>query len=234
MVRLALNRSNPKRKEPFLEIHAPCKRERFSTKIHIEWVIFISELRHKFNDYMNIVGHTIHYEFESGNTLEFQFHKNNFPHMIGLHKLLDIPLIQRFNNPKDKMAGANYIISKIKKGDFTETDVKSSLYYEAIQKRYNQFTANNLFSMTYTDAIVNFDVSKLPNSKLQNTQYILYETEPDGYRNLCVGHDKSEKYYVETFFYEPSDYYIRGQLHEKIVRMHIIAPDNSIYFEDTF
>lgn len=191
-------------------------------------------LQKKLIDYMNIVGYTMHYEFESTTTLNFTFEKNSFPHMAGLHKLRDIPLIQQFNNPNNKMICAKYLISKIKKGALTENDVKNSCYYGLIEQRYHQFTSENLFSMTYTDVIIDFNVTRLVSSKLLHTKYILYEKEKTGYRQLCIAINASGECYAETFFFEPSDNYIKGQTHEKIHKVQMIAPDGTIYFEDSF
>ena len=154
--------------------------------------------------------------------------------MLGLHKLKDIPLIQKFNNPLDKMVSANYLIGKIKKGDLTEKDIQKSVYYNQIQKRYIRFDTENLFGLTYTDVIVDFDVNKLANSKLTNTKYILYEAEQEGYKQLCIAGKGSNEYYAETFFFEPSDDYIRNQKTVKVKRVQIIAPDGTIYLEDEF
>ena len=193
------------------------------------------ELRDKYLDYTKIINYTFKYEFESGNCLEYKFSKNSFPHLIGLHKLTDLPIIQRFNDKNDSMVSAKYLISKIKQEKLTEEDLKSSVHFEKIVDRYQFFSSENLFSMTYTDVIIDFDVSLLKKSRLVNTQYILYEEENEGYRQLCVAQNPSTlQYYAETFFYEPSNDYIKGQVHEKIRRMQIIAPDSTVYLEDEF
>lgn len=41
----------------------------------------------------------------------------DFPHLIGLHKLIDIPIIRQFNDKMNTVIGAKYIISRIKKED---------------------------------------------------------------------------------------------------------------------
>ena len=36
------------------------------------------------------------------------------------------------------------------------------------------------------------------------------------------------------FFFEPSDYYVKNQVVEKIKKFQIIKSDGTVYFEDTF
>ena len=56
----------------------------------------------------------------------------------------------------------------------------------------------------------------------------------EGYRQLCVAKNKMSVYYPETFFYEPSDYYIQNQTIQKIKKIQMIKKDGTIYFEDSF
>ena len=74
----------------------------------------MSELKSKLEDYIRVTDFKISYEFESGNKLAFSFQKEAFPHLLGLHKLEDIPLIRKFNNPKEKTVSAKYLIGKIR------------------------------------------------------------------------------------------------------------------------
>lgn len=83
--------------------------------------------------------------------------------MIGLHKLKAINIIQKYAG---KSGFVNQIITKIQKGTLTETTSKTSKYFPIIQKRYEEFTLDNLFSLSYTDVIIDFDVTKLAKSKI--------------------------------------------------------------------
>lgn len=65
----------------------------------------------------------------------------DFPHLIGLHKLIDIPIIRQFNDVNNRTVSAKYLLSKIRKQSFlTETDVKNSIYYPSISDRYQNFS----------------------------------------------------------------------------------------------
>ena len=193
------------------------------------------QLKEKVEDYYRIANYMVCYKLACGDEVRFRFEKNAFPHLVGIHKLIDIPLIQRYNDSRDKMVNAKYLLSKIKQGKLLEADLRSSKYFADIEDRYSRLTAMNLLSMTYTDVVVDFDVNLLRASKLVNTKYILFEKEAGAYRQLCIKHNNQEKmHYVESFFYEKSDDYIKGQRVDKILSMKVIAPDGSIYLEDSF
>lgn len=192
----------------------------------------MSGLRNKLNDYENITDLNLHYEFDDEFVLEFSFEKNSFPHMIGLHKLIDIPLLKKFS---EKKVSANYVLSKIMNGKLTEDKIKTSKYFYKIQNRYNKFSSENLFCLTYTNVIIDFDITKLEKSKLKKTKFILFEQDHNkGYRHLCIAFNKITGFYPETFFYEKSDYYLKNQIIKKIKKVLITRKDGTIYFEDSF
>lgn len=192
-------------------------------------------LKDKMEDYQKVVNYSMNYILDDDVEVSFTFEKNAFPHLVGLHKLVDLPLIQKFNDPREKMVNAKYIMSKIRQGKLTEADIKQSVYFEEINERYERLTAENIFTLTYTDVVVDFNVKLLKKSKLVNTKYILFEKEDNAYRQLCIKQNNiNNLYYVETFFYEKSDDYIRGQMHQKVKCIKVIAPDGTIYLEDNF
>lgn len=70
----------------------------------------------KYNEYLTVVGYSFQYELEDGSVLAYTLKKKNFPHLIGLHKLIDIPIIADFNNPNKFKVSAGFIMSRVKKG----------------------------------------------------------------------------------------------------------------------
>ncbi|MBP5438163.1 MAG: hypothetical protein J6Y30_09305 [Treponema sp.] len=189
-------------------------------------------LKKKLDDFLKIADCKMHYTFYNGFILEFEFKKTNFPHMAGLHKLKDINIIQTYLG---KQGFANQILSKIKKGALTEADIRTSKYFPGIQKRYEEFTLENLFSLSYSDVIIDFDITKLAKSRLKNTKFILFEKNKNQEnRHLCIAGNQTGGFYPETFFFESSDYYVKNQTLEKIKQFQIIKADGSIYFEDNF
>ncbi len=55
------------------------------------------------------------YIFEDDSVISFKLKQTDFPHLLGLHKLIDIPVIRQFNDKNNLVIGAKYINSKIKK-----------------------------------------------------------------------------------------------------------------------
>lgn len=192
----------------------------------------MNELLAKFNEYKDISNYRIKYTLANGDVIDFKLKQTDFPHLIGLHKLVDIPLIGQFNDVSNATISAKFLISKIKKeSQLTESIIKNSVYFPNIEKRYNNFSKENLLTLTYTDAIVDFNPS-LIGSKLRG-DYILFENhKSQGYNYLSVAKDSKEKRYAESFFYNSADLYIRNQKIVKVCKVEIYDKNGRIYFED--
>lgn len=193
----------------------------------------MNQLLEKYNEFKSIINYTVEYEFDNGDTLCFKLKQVDFPHLIGLHKLIDIPVIRQFNDKTKKKISAKYIIARIKKGDIlTDAIIRNSKYFPQIENRYEQFSKDNILTLSYTDVIVDFDPT-LINSSLK-AKYILFEQkDTHGYNHLCIAEDASCKKYTESFFYEPSDLYIRKQKTLKIRNVRIYDDKDVLYMEDT-
>ena len=129
-------------------------------------------LLEKYNEYTTVVGYTMRCEFVDGGEVSYTFHKKNFPHLIGLQKLIDIPIINDFN--------ASKIGSVLK------------------------------------------------------SNYILFENKGKGFDHLGIAVDKLGRTYVETFFYNSTDLYIKNQKIVKIKKVQIFDDMGNLYFEDNF
>lgn len=87
----------------------------------------MNQLLEKFNEYKSIVNYKIVYELEGCNFIEFVPKQTEFSHLIGLHKLVDIPIIRQFNDRNNQTVSAKFLISKIKKEVIlTQNIIKSS------------------------------------------------------------------------------------------------------------
>ena len=193
----------------------------------------MNQLLEKFNDYKSIVNYMIAYEFEDDTVLEFIPKQTEFPHLLGLHKLVDIPIIRQFNDKNNKTVSAKFLISKIKKEEIlTESAIKASVHFHKIEDRYNRFNKDNLLSLSYTDVILDFDSSKI-GSDLK-AKYVLFEEKESGcYNHLCIAEAEANKKYLESFFYEPSDLYLRNQKRIKIKKVKIFDNKGILILEDT-
>lgn len=190
-------------------------------------------LLEKFNDYSDVTKYKFWYKLSNGTTIDFSFSSTDFPHLIGLHKLSDIPIIGRFNDKNDKIVSSKYIIGRIKKENLlTDTIIRKSMYYSSIENRYLNFSKDTILNMSYTDVIIDFN-PKMIHSKL-NAKYILFNKEKSLYNHLAIGQDFSKKYYIESYFTDKTDNYIKNQKIVKIIALKITDPNGKIYLEDTF
>ena len=192
----------------------------------------MNQLLEKYNDYKSIVNNKIVYEFEDGNIIEFAPKQTEFPHLIGLHKLVDIPIIRQFNDKTNQTVSAKFLISKIKQERFLTEDIKkSSRYFSEIEDRFNRFNKDNILLLSYTDVILDFNPI-LIGSDLK-AKYILFEeTEQGCYSHLCVAETNENICYLESFFYEPSDLYIRNQKRIKIRNVKMFDNKGKLFLED--
>lgn len=194
----------------------------------------MNNLLQKYNEYKDITNFRIKYSLANGDVIDFKLKQTDFPHLIGLHKLIDIPIIGQFNDISNTTVSAKFLISKIKKeSQLTEKIIKNSVYFPSIEKRYENFSKENILTLTYTDAVVNFNAS-LIGSKLLG-DYILFENrQSQGYNYLSVAKDAKQKRYAESFFYNPTDIYIRNQTIEKVIKVEIYDKKGNLYLEEIF
>ena len=193
---------------------------------------YLNQLLDKFNEYKSIVNYHMEYIFADDSVISFKLKQTDFPHLLGLHKLIDIPVIRQFNDKNNRAISAKYIISKIKRQELlTESIIRKSIYFPDIEVRFNSFSKENILTISYTDAIVDFNAS-LIGSNLK-AKYILFEKKKQGYNHLCVAEDGKGKKYAESFFHNPTDLYLRNQRIIKIKRIRIYDDSGKLYLEDS-
>ena len=191
-------------------------------------------LLQKYNDYKRLKNCRAEYVLSNEMMIDFTYKEDNFIHLLGLHKLKDIQTIQMFNDKDNKKVQTRYIISRIKKSRFTDAMVKSSVFYEEIAERYESFTYENLITLTYTDAVINFDPKRI-NSKIKSDYLLFEEKENHEYNHLGIAKDPiSNKRYIETFFHQSTDMYIQNQQLVKVKSFTLYSPDNQIIVTDSF
>ena len=191
-------------------------------------------LLQKYNDYKRLKNCRAEYVLSNEMMIDFTYKEDNFIHLLGLHKLKDIQIIQMFNDKDNKKVQTRYIISRIKKSRFTDAMVKSSVFYEEIAERYESFTYENLITLTYTDAVINFDPKRI-NSKIKSDYLLFEEKENHEYNHLGIAKDPiSNKRYIETFFHQSTDMYIQNQQLVKVTSFTLYSPDNQIIVTDSF
>lgn len=191
----------------------------------------MNQLLYKFNEYKSIANYQMEYELDNGDTIKVKLRQTDFPHLIGLHKLIDIPIIRQFNDKSNVTVSAKFIISKIKREQLlTENVIKHSNYFNLISKRYEHFTKDNILSLSYTDALIDFNADLICSSL--KSKYILFEKKEQGYNHLCIAQSIKAIKYAESFFYNSTDLYIRNQKLIKVKKIKIYDSKGNIYMED--
>ena len=191
-------------------------------------------LHFKYNEYMRLDQCTVEYTFSDGSSVSVRFTETGFLHLLGLHKLVDIQDIQFWQDKNNRKVHAGDVIRKIKNEQLTETTIKSSVFFTKIADRYNSFTYDNLTTLAYTDAIIDFDATKIKSKLLSD--YILFEERPAGeYNHLGIAKDnKTNKRYFETFIHDKSQGYLLNQKIVKIKSMTIYNPSGNTIVTDSF
>ena len=188
----------------------------------------------KYKDYILLKNCRAEYKLSNGMAIDFVYREENFIHLIGLHKLKDVQLIQLLNDKSNKKVHAKYIISRIKKGMFTDAMVRASIFYSDIEARYDSFSYDNLTTLTYTDAVINFN-PRLINSKIKSIYLLFEEKINNEYNHLGIAEDSNTNIrYIETFFHQTNDMYIKGQSITKVESFNLYTPDNQIIVSDSF
>ena len=194
----------------------------------------MNDLLKKYNDYMRLENCRVEYELSNGENINVIYREDNFPHLLGLHKLKDIQLIQFWLDKNNLHVKLKEIIRRIKNETFTDIMVKNSVFFSVIKERYEKFSYENLTTLTYTDAIINFNPTFIK-SKIKSDYLLFEEKENNTYNHLGIAFNKNMgERYIETFFYQPNDMYITGQSISKISKFTLYDAENRIMVSDSF
>lgn len=194
----------------------------------------MNELLKKYTEYMRLENYRIEYTLSNSEILEVFYLEENFAHLIGLHKLKDIQLIQFWLDKSNHRVKLKEVIRRIKNSTFTDTMVKSSIFYPQIKERYENFSYDNLTTLTYTDAIIHFNPQPIK-SKLKSDYILLEEKGLGEYNHLGIALDKKRQIrYLETFFHQPDNRYIAGQTIVKVIDFKLFDANNQLIVEDRF
>ena len=109
-------------------------------------------------DYEKLISLDISIPIYNSEVINFTFKRENLPHLLGLHKLKDIDIIQRFNNSVDNKVTAKTIYKMMKNGDKELESLKSSKYYTDIyENKIKYFSSENILKAIKNQTIIEFD-----------------------------------------------------------------------------
>ena len=194
----------------------------------------MDKLLEKYNDYMRLENCRAVYALANRQSIEVSYKEENFAHLLGLHKLKDIQLVQFWQDKSNKTVKLKDVIRKIKNSSFTDAMVQSSIFYPQIKERYESFSYENLTTLNYTDAVINFNPIIIK-SKIKSDYLLFEENSKKEFKHLGIAIDKkSGKRYFETFFHHPNDMYIAGQKIVKVEHFTLYDASGKIIVEDKF
>lgn len=155
------------------------------------------------------------FTLENNIKIKLYFSADNFYHLMGLEKLIDIEQL--------KGKQATKIYKQILNRNISDSIIQKSKYYYVIENRIKYFEhITDLFDFNCSNKIiVDFDVNKLSfNTKLRNTKFILYKHIENTYIHLTIGN--KSKLYPETFIIENGSQYISGQTLLDILNIEVV------------
>ncbi|HIT08536.1 MAG TPA: hypothetical protein IAB55_05575 [Candidatus Merdivicinus faecavium] len=153
--------------------------------------------------YRELLGRNFVLTLEDGEILSISFQKEHFHHLLGLHKLIDLDLVNIKRNSAAK------IYKSIEKNRIDENYLKKSVRFHMMEKRLQYFPL--IRGMLNGQVIIDFDPTALDSTHLNAVEYILFQKVKDGYIHLAFGRQENRTVFPNTFFFEPGKRYITGQ-----------------------
>ena len=152
--------------------------------------------------YQTLLNKRYRLTLENDAVLEFQFQRENFFHLLGLHKLTDIRILRN--------QSASKTFKDVLSGKISENVLVNSTHFHLVQDRFRYFYL--LPALLSGKIVVDFDCRLiLGGTSLQHTRYILYSRVGGGVLHLTIG-EALIGFYPETFFFDTSNKYLSEQL----------------------
>lgn len=180
------------------------------------------------DDYERLVKTEVKIPLDDCMIINFKFQSNHLPHLLGLNKLVDIPILLDYSNKKKS---ALEIYNGIRYGSIDAEEFKTSNYYQEIyDNKLKYFSSDRIMSLIKSTEIIKFNANEIKNfeTKLDKVDYLFFEliSETDrGYAHFGIAFtNENNKNHPNTFFVRKDDDYINGQTN-------FVYP-NSIYLKD--
>ncbi len=126
-------------------------------------------------------------------TITIIFQAEHFHHLIGLHKLIDLPQISKAKNK-------TIIFHNVKSAKITYDEIKSSIYIEEVDQRMKYFT--NIENLLNSKIIIKFDKRKAYTSI--NAKFLIYELYEGIYIHLFF-EPKNQELHIPCAFFPRED-----------------------------
>ncbi len=170
-------------------------------------------------EYSKLLNKKFYYVFNGGVELQFQFRMENFYHLLGFHKLIDVTVVQMVEN--DKLKKEDFF-KYVKNGKITMDSTDSSVldaiedkvvnikdtnrksdFGEIKAHRFQFFTESQVLELLRNDPVIDFDEEECDTIIGADKVFFKLITEKNRNLNLFIGYDnKVKKHFVSTFFVE--------------------------------
>lgn len=112
--------------------------------------------------------------------------------------------------------------------------LRASSFFPNIQERYENFSYDNLTTLNYTDAVINFNPTII-NSKLKSDYILFEEKNNQAYNHMGIAADANTGIrYIESFFHEPTNKYIANQTIAKVKKFSLYDAKGDVIVTDSF
>lgn len=179
------------------------------------------------DDYERLVKTEVKIPLDDFMLIDFIFKPNHLPHLLGLNKLVDIPILLDYKNKKKT---ALEIYNGIREGSIDGETFKTSKYYQEVyDNKLKYFSSERIMSLIRSTEIIKFNPNKIKNftTKLDKVDYLFFELigqTDTGYAHFGIAFtNENNKNQPNTFFVRHDDDYVKGQT--------FVYP-NSIYLKD--
>lgn len=156
----------------------------------------------------------------NGKDYNLIFNEQNIPHVLGLHKVSDIPKLQSLNNIKNKKT--DRIIKDIKLGGINNEIIASSSNSEGIKEVESRVDNSYMISamISQGEMIADFDPQKVMfKDSIIDAASLIYKLDNGTSYHLFLKKQYKDNYYPVTFFVRQDDNYYKKQNSYKIVNV---------------
>lgn len=169
-------------------------------------------------DYDKLVKTQIVIPLNTGDTIRFTFNIQDLPHLLGLHYLVDIPVLFEY---KQGRISATDLYKAMKKGTLdTESFEKSKYFQQIYTNRIQHFSSEMVMQIIKSKQLVKFNPERIKvfSSKLEKVDYMFWKQIQDrngNYVYFGIGFTTSlerDMNFPNTFFLRADTQYIHGQI----------------------
>lgn len=146
------------------------------------------ELIELYSEYVELVGGNFVIETNDRQIshVDIVFHEENFPHLIGVHKMASLKRYVKSSRAKD-------IIAAIKDGSLTMQHVTSDLNFNEIRSRIDAFYFMLHTFLTLDTSPVFIQIKDMNPRRLDNVEFILYRLINNNKKMQVAGFSRTKK-----------------------------------------